>query len=77
MNVVYTTPNREWEVKGQSDPEWQSIFGYDKLYYNAYRISDNLIVYCGGSIEDTLRWFRKMNIISEDEMKYQIEKIGK
>lgn len=75
--IIYTTPTGEWEVRKQSDPEWQSVFGYDTPYYNAYRVSDKLIVYCGRNIKDVLQWFRKMNIISEDEVKYQIEKIGK
>lgn len=77
MNIIYTTPNDEWEIVSQSDPKWQSVFGMDAVYYNAYRKKDGFLVFSGGNASSVLQWFRKMNIISEDELKLQIEKIGK
>ncbi len=77
MNVIYTTHNEEWEIVSQSDPKWQSVFGMGAVYYNAYRKKDSLLVFSGGTASSVLQWFRKMNIISEDELKLQIEKIGK
>ncbi len=77
MNVIYTTPNGEWEIVSQSDPKWQSVFGMGAVYYNAYRKKDNLLVFSGINISSVLQWFRKMNIISQDELENQIQKIGK
>lgn len=73
MKVIYETPNKEYEVKEETDVKWQELFGQDAVYYNAYRKNDNFLIYSGSDLEEVLNWFVKTNIISKDEMKYQIE----
>ncbi len=77
MNIIYEVPSGEWVIVEQSDPVWQSVFGTDATYYNAYRKKDKLLVFSGLNISSVLQWFRKMNIISQDELENQIQKIGK
>lgn len=72
MKEIYTTPNGEWKIVEQSDPEWQAVFGKQSVYFNAVRTRDNFLVFSGGKVSPVLEWFCKMKIISSDEMKHQI-----
>jgi hypothetical protein len=77
MKIIYETPNKEYAIVEQTDPEWQAVFGTDAVYYNAVKISTKSIIYTGISVPPVLKWLRKFSVISEDEMNYQIKKIGK
>lgn len=77
MKVICETPNGKWAVVEQTNPAWQSVFGTESVYYNAYRKEDMFLVFSGAKVSNVLQWFRKMKIISEDELQNQIEKIGK
>lgn len=72
MNEVYVTPNGEWAIVKQSDPEWQATFGEIATYFNAVRIRDNFLAFSGGKLKHVFEWFAKRMIISKDEAKYQI-----
>lgn len=77
MKIIYETPSKEWAIVEQTDPIWESVFGKESVYFNAYRVKDKFLIYSGVTVLQVLNWFRKMNIISEDELKSQSEKIGK
>lgn len=72
MKEVYTTPNGEWKIVEQSDPEWQSVFGESLKYFNAVRVTDNFLIFSGKDLESVFKWLYKRMIISKDEMNYQI-----
>ena len=73
MELIYETPNKEWRVEKQSNPEWQEVFGKDAVYYNAVKAFNNFIAYSGANLIEVLRWLVKQNIISKDEMNYQLQ----
>lgn len=75
MKEIYRTPNEEWAIMEHSDSGWKSVFGQGAVYYCAFKRSNNYLGYSGTTIEEVLRWFVKTNVISKDEMNYQIEKL--
>lgn len=78
MDIVYTTPNTEFIITKQNDPEWQAVFGFSSTYYN---ISKKVTMETEGgfeiqhsslNLEGAFRWLRWIKVISTDEMNYQI-----
>lgn len=77
MKEIYTTPNGEWKIIEQSDPEWQAVFGQQSTYFNAVRTKDNFLAFSGGKIKTVLEWLCKMRVVSSDEMNYQVDLLEK
>lgn len=73
MKEVYVTPNGQWKVLEQNNPEWQSIFGKTPTYFNVVRANDGFLVYSGGNLKSVFEWLSKRMIISKDEAKHQIK----
>lgn len=72
MKEVYTSPNGEWKIVEQNDPEWQAVFGKENTYFNVVRTKDNFLIFSGVGLRYVFEWLSKRMIISKDEMKYQI-----
>lgn len=90
---VYETPNKEYRIIKQSNREWEVVFGEELFTYNICKyvpslagwnlknpnakLSDYVIIRSEEKIVDALKWLKNNNIISNDELKLQITKIGK
>lgn len=70
---IYKTPNGIWEIREDSNPEWQSVFGKESIYYNVYNVKNKYLCYSEIKLKDVFEWMVRQNIISKDEMKYKIE----
>ena len=73
MKIIYTIPNKLWEIREDSNPQWQEVFGKESVYYNVYHIRNKYLGYSGVKLKDVFEWMVKQNIISKDEAKHQIE----
>lgn len=93
MKIVYETPNKEYQIRKQVNEEWGIVFGDEIVVFNICKynsslakwnlehpdakLSDYVILRSEEKLEDALRWLKSNSVISGDELKNQVEKIGK
>lgn len=93
MNFIYESPNKEWRIVRQNDPEWEEVFGSDISMFNICKYNESLerysennpklnlsnyiIFHSVENLEDAFRWLRWNKVISSDEMKYQVGLLNK
>jgi len=93
MNVVYETPNKEYQIREQFSEEWEIVFGERFYVYNICkrfdslvewnrknpkaRLSDYVILRSEEDLKEAFKWLKSKNVISNDELNLQIQKIGK
>lgn len=93
MSIIYETPDKTWQVREQNDSLWQEVFGKDVKVYHVCKhiqslaiwneanpeskLTDYALIHSFEKPEYAFRWLKTMNVISRDEMLYQIKILSK
>jgi hypothetical protein len=83
-NILYRSPTRDFIVVSQRNLLWLEVFNVDPFYmickYDPSlkmpfegELKDYRVLLQKEKLEDCFKWLKRNNIISNDEMKEQIE----